>query len=174
MSSTSSKLKGPVRICALSCEKSRGAVFFGGFWKRDIHRMEGSKCGSPPSWFERDQFRTLLVQSNPSAEIWRIAGSHAAPYHFGLEVDSGPLLCNQTMAQNRLLCPCEPSPFKIHSSISQGRFLVLIPWDPIRHPLPSSYTPPTDSTAAHCCSSSIEGFTRQPPRNLFNHNTASK
>jgi hypothetical protein len=95
---------------------------FGGFWKRDIHRMEGSKCGSPPSWFERDQFRTLLVQSNPSAEIWRIAGSHAAPYHFGLEVDSGPLLCNQTMAQNRLLCPCEPSPFKIHSSISQGRF----------------------------------------------------
>jgi hypothetical protein len=50
---------------------------------KSILRMEGSKCGSPPSWFEGDRFRPLIVQSNHWLKIWRIAGSNEAPHHFG-------------------------------------------------------------------------------------------
>jgi hypothetical protein len=35
---------------------------------------------------------------DPSAEIWRIVGSNAAPHYIDLRgIDSGPSLCNQTM-----------------------------------------------------------------------------
>jgi hypothetical protein len=89
--------------------------------------MEGSKCGSPPSWFERNQFRTLIVQSNPSAEIWRIAGSHAAPYHFGLEVDSGPLLCNQTMGSKSAPMALRALPLQ-NTFFNLSRQILLARW----------------------------------------------
>jgi hypothetical protein len=82
--------------------------------------MEGSKCGSPPSWFERDQFRTLIVQSNPSAEIWMIAGSHAAPYHFGLEVRPLVVQSNHGLEIGSY-APANPPPSKyIFQSLKAG------------------------------------------------------
>jgi hypothetical protein len=44
---------------------------------KSILRTEGSKCGSPPSWFEGDRFRPLIVQSNHGLKI----GSYAPVGH---------------------------------------------------------------------------------------------
>jgi hypothetical protein len=60
-------------------------VLFGGFWKRDLRRMEGSKCGSPPSWFERDQFRTLIVQSNHRLKIGSYFPANPPPSKYILQ-----------------------------------------------------------------------------------------
>jgi hypothetical protein len=49
----------------------------GADFAKSILRMEGPKCGSPPSWFEGDRFRPLIMQSNHGLKI----GSYAPVDH---------------------------------------------------------------------------------------------
>lgn len=59
-----------------------------------------------PHHLEGDRFRPLIMQSNYSTEISRIAGSNAAPYYFGFKgTNSGPSLCDQTMGSKSVLMP---------------------------------------------------------------------